>query len=99
MEVAWVCLPWVYLHAGIYETYVGWWFPRELCSIGGGSGVSLLWVYVHSAIYETYMVQWYSSDLCLIGGWMVSQSSLGICAFCYILNLFGVVVLHRSIVN
>ena len=26
-------------------------------------------------------------------------SALGICAFCYMLNLCGVVVFHRSIVN
>ena len=28
-----------------------------------------------------------------------STSALGICAFCYMLNLFGVVVFHRSMVN
>ena len=27
------------------------------------------------------------------------MSALGICAFCYVSNLFGVVVLHRSMVN
>ena len=26
-------------------------------------------------------------------------SALGICAFCYMLNLFGVVVFHTSVVN
>ena len=51
-------------------------------------------VYVHSAVCETYLVQWYSIDLWSIGGgW------LGICAFCYMRNLFGVVVFHRSMVK
>ena len=35
-------------------------------------------------------------DLWLIAG---GTSALGICAFCYMLNLFGVVVFHRSLVN
>ena len=26
-------------------------------------------------------------------------SALSICAFCYMLNIFGVVVFHRSVVN
>ena len=50
-------------------------------------------VYVHSAICETYMVLWYSIDLWSIGG------GLGICAFCYMQDLFGVVVFHRSMVD
>ena len=32
-------------------------------------------------------------------GWRGSPSALGICEFCYMLNLFSVVVLHRSMVN
>ena len=32
---------------------------------------------------------------CLEGG----TCALGICAFCYMLNLFGVVVFHRSMVK
>ena len=27
------------------------------------------------------------------------MSDIGICAFCYMLNLFGVAVFHRSVVN
>ena len=27
------------------------------------------------------------------------QSAMGVCAFCYIGNLFGVVVFHRSMLN
>ena len=53
-------------------------------------------VYVYSATCETYFIQWYSIDVLLIGGGACAR---GICAFCYILNLFGVVVFHRSIVN
>ena len=30
-------------------------------------------------------------------GW--GQSAMGICAFCYMCSLFGVVMLHRSMVN
>ena len=62
-------LPWVYVHCAIYETYLVWWFSRDLCLIGGGGrGVNLSWVYVHCAIYETYLVWWFSRDLCSIGG-------------------------------
>ena len=53
-------------------------------------------IYVHSAICETYLVQWYSIDLWSIGG---STSALSICAFCYMLNLFSVVVFYRYMVN
>ena len=51
-----VRLPWVYVNSAIYETYLVYWFSRDLCSIGGGNGVRLPWVYVNSAIYETYWV-------------------------------------------
>ena len=44
------------VHAAIYETYVVYWFSRDLCSLGGGGGVNLPWVYVHCVIYETYLV-------------------------------------------
>ena len=64
-----VNLSWVYVHCAIYETYLVWWFSRDLCSIGGGvGGVNLPWVYVHCALYETYLVWWFSRDLCSIGG-------------------------------
>ena len=53
-------------------------------------------VYVHSAICETYVVLWYSIHLWSIGG---GTSALSICAFCYLLNLFSVVVFYRSMVN
>ena len=43
---------------------------------------------MHSSICETYSV-WCSLDLWSNGGG-------GICAFFYMQNLFGVVVLHRS---
>ena len=50
-------------------------------------------VYVVSVICETYLVQWYSIDLWSIG---LNTGGLGICAFCYMSNLCGVVVFHRS---
>ena len=53
-------------------------------------------VYVHSAICQTYLVQWYSIDLWSIGG---GTSALNICAFCYMLNLFRIVVFYRYMVN
>ena len=49
-------LPWVYVHCAICETYVVYWFSRDLCLIGGGGGVNLPWVYVHCVIYETYLM-------------------------------------------
>ena len=58
-------------------------------------GVCLPWVYVHSSICETYLVWWHCIDLWSTGG----TSAMGICAFFYMLNLFGVVVLHRSMVD
>ena len=39
---------------------------------------------------------WYSIHLWSIGG---GTSAINICAFCYMLNIFGVVVFHRSMVN
>ena len=53
-------------------------------------------VYVHSTICETYLVWGYSIHPWLIGG---GTSALSICAFCNMLNLFGVVVFHRCMVN
>ena len=53
--------------------------------------------YVHSSLCETYSMQWYYIDLLPIG-WGCT-STLGICAFCYMCNLFSVGVLHRSMVN
>ena len=61
-------------------------------------GVHLPWVCVHCAIYETYLVSWFSTDLCSIAGGRWGQSAIGICAFCYMWNLFGVVVLHGSMI-
>ena len=53
-------------------------------------------VYVHSAICETYLVQWYSIELWSIGG---GTSAINICAFCYMLKLFHIVVFYRYKVN
>ena len=51
---------------------------------------------VNSTICETSVVYWYSIHLWSIGG---GTSGLSICAFCYLLNLCGVVVFHRCMVN
>ena len=39
------------MHCAMFETYLVYWFSKDLCSIGGGSRVNLPWVYVHCAIY------------------------------------------------
>ena len=40
----WVNLQLVYVHSAIYETYLVYWFSRNLWSIGGGrDGVHLHW--------------------------------------------------------
>ena len=59
-------------------------------------GVHVPEVYVHSAICATYLVYWYAMHLWSIAG---GTFALSIFAFCYILNLFGVVILHRSMAN
>ena len=58
-------------------------------------GVHLPSVYVHSAICYTY----WCSGTPYIYGQLGDTSSLGICAFCFMWKLFGVVVFHRSMVN
>ena len=81
----WVNLQLVYVHCTIYETYLVSWFSRHLCCIGGGRGrVNLPYVYVFCTIYETYLVSWISRHLCSIAGAGWGQSSMGICALCYI---------------
>ena len=34
-----VSLPWVYVHSAIYDSYLVYWFSRDLCSIGEEVGV------------------------------------------------------------
>ena len=80
-----VSLPWVYVHSSIYETYLVWWFPRDLCLIGWEGGVSLPWVYVHSAIYlKLIQCSGFPEIYTRLEerGW--GQSAMGICAFFYI---------------
>ena len=89
-------------------------FPEICAQLEEGGGVNLPWVYVHCAIYETYLVSWFSRDLCLIGGgvgvslpWhsticetaLVYGSAMGIHALCTMCDLWGVMVLHGSMVN
>ena len=51
-------------------------------------------VYVHSVI--SGLIGGYTIHQWLIGGGTCARV---ICAFCYMLKLFGVVVFHRSMVN
>ena len=71
-------------------------FQRSMVDWRRRHGVSLPWVYVHSAICATYLVYWYAIHLWSIAG---GTFALSIFAFCYILNLFSVVKLHRSMAN
>ena len=88
-------LPSVYVHSSLCETYLVEWFSRHLCSIGRYIG---LW-YMSILLYVK--LTWCSGFLEIYSqleeGW--GQSAMDICAFCYIWNLFCVVVLHRSRVN
>ena len=84
-------LPWVYVHSSICETYLVQWYYIDLWSIGGGEPwymCILLYVKLTSccAIPQIY-------------GQLGGTSALGICAFFYMWNLFGVVAFHRSMVN
>ena len=53
-------------------------------------------VYVHSSICE---LLWCSGIPYMYGRLEGVTSALSICAFCYMLNLFSVVVFHRSMVS
>ena len=70
-------------------------FHGSIVNWSGGVHVSS--VYVHSPICETYLMYWFSIDLLStgVGGICI----LNICPFCYMCNLFGVMVFHTSIVN
>ena len=127
-----VNLPWVYVHCAIYETYLVWWFSRDLCSIGGGVG-SICHGYMCTVLYMKLiwcdgfpeicarLEEWVGSIchgyMCIVlymnfiwcnefpeiyaqleegvGG----QSAMGICALCYIWNVFGVMVFQRSMLD
>ena len=69
--------------------------PYIYCQLEWGVDVSS--VYVHSLTSETDLVLRYSIDLLSIG--VGGRCILIICACCNMLNLNGVMVLHRSIVN
>ena len=96
-------IPYIYGHLGRYI------FPKYMCillyvKLNWCSGIPQIcgllqeggFVYVHSTICETDLVQRYSKDLWSIGG---GTSLLCICAFCYMLHIFTVVVFHRSLIN
>ena len=85
----------VYGHSAICETYLVYCYSIHLLSISVGGDVSS--VYVYSVVCDTYLVLQYSLDILPIG--VGGRCILSICAFCYMWNVFGVVVLHRSIFN
>ena len=60
-------------------------------------GLHVFSVYAHFAICETYLMYWYSIDLLSSRLW--DRCILSIYAFCYMWNLFGVMVFQRCIVN
>ena len=67
-------------------------FPEIYAQLGGQYEHN-----VHSAIYETYLVSWFSRNL-----WSIGVSICQIwaqCAFCYIGNLFGVMVFQKSMID
>ena len=58
-----VDLPYVYVHCAICETYLVYWFSRDICLIGWGGGVSLPW---HSTTCETAFVYWSAMGICAL---------------------------------
>ena len=80
------------MHSAICETYLVKWYSIHLWSIGGWG----LW-YMCILLYVKLL--WCSSILYIYGQLEGGRSALSICAFCYMLNLFSVVVFHRSMGN
>ena len=82
-----VHLTWVYVHSAICETYWVLQCSMDLWSIEG-VGVHLPW-YMCILIYMKLIG-------CNSVGWICAQlggpSAMGICAFCYMSKLFGVMV-------
>ena len=78
------------MHCSICETYLVKWIYIDLWSIGGGGP----W-YMCILLYVKLL--WCSGTTQIYG--QLEKGGLGICAFFYMLNLFGVVVLHRLMVN
>ena len=90
-----VCVPSVYGHSAICETYVVSWYSRDLLSIGVGDRYILsicafwyMWNLLGVMVFHTSIVNW-------SGGRYI----LSISAFCYMWNVLRVKVFHRSVVN
>ena len=92
-----VCLPLVYVHSSICETYSVLWFSRDLCSIGGGGYVWLQYMCILLYVKLIQCCVFHRSMLNWRRGW--GQSAMAICAFFYMWNLCSVMVLHRSMVE
>ena len=82
----------VYVHSAICETYFVQWYSIDLWSIGGGG----LGIYAFCYIIIFFGVACIPYIYAQLEG---STSALHICAFCYMLNVFSVVVFHTSMVN
>ena len=89
-----VHLPVVYVHSSICETYLVWWFSRDLCSIEGE--YICLW-YMCILLYVKLI--WCSGFPEIYAQLKGDTSAFGICAFFHMWNLFGVVVFQRSMFN
>ena len=94
-----VHLPRVYVHSSIGETYWMSWCCIEVWSIGRWvkhNGIMTQRFSVHSAICATDLV--YGIPY-IYGQFEGGTSTISICAFCYMLNIFSVVVFHGSMVS
>ena len=86
-----VHVPSVYMHSAICKTSLVQWYSIDLLSIGGGG-----LLYVHAAICETF---WCGSIPYLYAQLEWGTFVLSICALCYMLNIFSIVVFHGSKVS
>ena len=89
-----VHLPWVYVHCAICETYLVWWCCMDLWLIDGGS-ICLGYMCIH--LYVKLILC--SGVACIYDRLIGGPSAIGIFAFFYMWNLFGVVVLHGSMID
>ena len=78
------------VHSAIYETYLVSWISRNLCSIGGPNMSTMCILLYRKLIWCNGFPEIYAQ----LGGQIWAQ-----CAFCYIGNLFGVMVFQKSMLN
>ena len=83
-----------YIHSAICETYLVQWYSLHLWSIG--------WGYIcpkYICILLSVKLIWCSSIPYIYGQLDGDTYALSICALCYMLNVFSVVVFHTSMVS